>query len=245
MLALAALALLGLAETAKKRVVAMSALGVTLLGLACTFSRTGMVALGLGMLLFAIVRRHAWIYLLVLASGGAGMFLLSTIGSSSEAAGTADYRLKVLQSGIAVILQNPIFGNNNAIQEGRLNDLLQGQGIVDLVNSYIALGVEGGFVLISAFLLPPVVSLARYLHRRKRLSKDQRLIADVAASQLLGTLGALMVTSLTDKNLPYLLFTTGLLIFSVTKPRAADRRVQKQGQQPLAEALPQMAPNRP
>jgi O-antigen ligase len=210
-LAVSALALLGLLEARGGRRAIISACGVlTVCGLGFTFSRTGIVALCAGVAVFALLRRKM-LHLVALGGVlGLGAFLFSAIagvGSSSS----AEYRLKLWEAGRDVILQNPIFGNNQAVDQGDLYQLVQGQGIVDLVNSYIQLGIQGGLVLILCFLAIPVAATARYLKHRARLLAESRLLGDVVQAQLAALLAGLAFTSLTDKNLLLVTLLAGLL----------------------------------
>lgn len=240
-LASAALATFGYIGKGNRRSVAIGVLCGILMGLACTFARTGLVAFAIGMLVFAVMRRQTWIYAAMIPIAVTGYIFLNAI--SAEAAGTADYRMKLLNSGLNLILQHPLTGDNMAVREGRLDDLLQGQGIVDLVNTYIQLGVEGGLLLIICFLLPPLVALSQYLRRRRRLRESQRIMADVAASQLLGMLAALVFTSLTDKNLLYLMFTTGFLSASLAQQGARNPFRRKYSEEPGVMLIQEGSPS--
>ena len=75
------------------------------------------------------------------------------------------------------------FGYREAVAQGMLDSFIQGQGIVDLVNAYLALLVEGGLVTVIAFLL---FILSAFPHYRaiKRLQPDreQLILAQVLIS---------------------------------------------------------------
>jgi O-antigen ligase len=57
-----------------------------------------------------------------------------------------------------IILENPFFGDQNALL--RMQDLRQGQGIIDVVNSYLEILLDNGFIglfLVLSFILIAVL----------------------------------------------------------------------------------------
>jgi O-antigen ligase len=72
-------------------------------------------------------------------------FLGGTVNSD-----TIEYRSRLLTRSWDVIKQSPWFGDPLAI--AKLQDLRQGQGIVDFVNAYVELLLSNGFVGLSLFM---------------------------------------------------------------------------------------------
>jgi O-antigen ligase/polysaccharide polymerase Wzy-like membrane protein len=66
--------------------------------------------------------------------------------------GNVTYRKRLLEVSVEVILQNPFFGASDYIYSPAIQELRQGQGIIDVVNSYLAVGLGSGLVGLSLFV---------------------------------------------------------------------------------------------
>jgi O-antigen ligase len=66
--------------------------------------------------------------------------------------GNYDYRQRLLEISIDVMLSNPLFGAFDYIYSPAMQELKQGQGIIDIVNTYIAIGLSSGLVGLSLFV---------------------------------------------------------------------------------------------
>ena len=62
---------------------------------------------------------------------------------------TVEYRQKLAETSWLLILQNPIFGSRNFL--AYMEDLRQGQGIIDLVNAYATIALSYGLVGLGLF----------------------------------------------------------------------------------------------
>jgi O-antigen ligase len=76
--------------------------------------------------------------------------LLPFIGDS--ATDTISYRQALLKAAREVMAENPILGSPTYLENPKLQGLRQGQGIIDIVNSYLQIGLESGFVGLSLFV---------------------------------------------------------------------------------------------
>lgn len=65
-------------------------------------------------------------------------------------AGNVTYRQRLLEISIQIILENPLFGSSDFIYF--LEEMRQGQGIIDIVNSYLMIALKSGFIGLSLFL---------------------------------------------------------------------------------------------
>jgi len=61
-------------------------------------------------------------------------------------ASTITYRQRLVEIAIGVILQNPFFGASNYLYSPVFQELRTGSGFLDMVNSYIAIGLSSGLV---------------------------------------------------------------------------------------------------
>ena len=84
----------------------------------------------------------------VLAFTPLGEVLYSSATAESQ---NFDYRVRVFEVATGVILQSPFFGAFNALYSPAMQELRQGQGIIDIVNTYIGVGLRSGLVGMSLF----------------------------------------------------------------------------------------------
>ncbi len=94
--------------------------------------------------------------LLVSPFGSTVLDYLPFIGSVG--AENIDYRQRLLETSLLVFWQNPVFGDINFLHNPILEQMRQGQGIIDIVNVYLQValpyGVVGLFFFLAALLLP-------------------------------------------------------------------------------------------
>ncbi len=76
--------------------------------------------------------------------------LLPFVGTSS--ADTVDYRSQLIDQSWLVFKRNPWFGATNYLEAPELEVMRQGQGIIDIVNSYVGLVLPNGLVGLALFL---------------------------------------------------------------------------------------------
>jgi len=145
-------------------------LGVLLLGLISANSRGAFLGLAVGVIAWDLYnRRFGSLVLKVVAVGALYLFALfaaqfsayfaGLVGKGSDTASTADYRMQLLRRGMEEIHKHPILGQTMKAALDNLQDLRQGEGIVDLVNGYINYGLSLGY-LGMAGLAAGFVSLA-------------------------------------------------------------------------------------
>ena len=133
----------------------------------------------------------------VFARGGA---IAQILGMSAEAAGTADYRRQLAKDGLAQVLAHPWTGQPPAQLAASLSSLVQGQHIVDFVNSHLYIALIGGipalFVWSYAWLMPIVESVI--------LRKVNRGFGVLPAAMIVPAFVALTFTSIIDRNLVWM-----------------------------------------
>jgi O-antigen ligase len=111
-------------------------------------------------------------------------FLGGSIDSSN-----IDYRGRLWTRGWSIVRDNPLLGDQYAL--ARMQDLRQGQGIVDFVNGYLAELLATGFVGLTLFLLVVLGALRKVLVASKAIKlTDQRfgMAGASLASCIVGTL---------------------------------------------------------
>jgi len=167
--------------------------GLILLGgLLATISRGPMLALGilaggLVCLRFMSARRFLLLSAVFVAvaaiawSAGLGDTAVEAINNTSGLDQQADfnvvYRQELLKTSIALIQQSPWFGVPNYLDQ--MSNLKQGDGIVDLVNTYLIVTLNVGVVGLLLFMLPFLVVLHRLaasLPREPGALRQERLM---------------------------------------------------------------------
>jgi uncharacterized membrane protein YhaH (DUF805 family) len=193
----------------------MLSMGVLAAGILVTGARTGILGTGAALITLALMRRRLHIALGLLVVLVIGMTQLTAPDVDQHLADTADYRLRLLYEVPARMAGDWWIGDPQAVEPGRqLEDLRQGQGIVDLVNAYLQLFVNGGLVLLSAFAILVAFVFGSYVRFRRirETAPETKVTMTVALLQFILLLSGLTVTSLTDKNLFFLMVAAGVVV---------------------------------
>ena len=185
-------------------------LTVLIAGLVVTQSRGAWVAAIIGLLFLFAYRRQWGRAALLAATGGLAEMAVLTFaksgtlaniaGNTEEASGTVSYRKLLATQGWGQIKAHPIFGQPLDRLTDNLPDLIQGQHIVDFVNTHLFIAMSAGIPLFLVWCyiwLSPIVATWRHPSRGKY---ESDLIAAPAVI-IVPTLIALTATSLIDRNL--------------------------------------------
>lgn len=178
------------------RSLALAALGVlTALGLAATLSRSGLVVVAIGIMTFQFLRRRYLLAFLIPAISLLALVALPILGGA-DAQFSTTYRLGLI-AGVPKALSGHIWlGYREAVGLGLLDDFIQGQGIVDLVNVYLGMLVEGGIVSVGTFLLFLLSCYPQYFAiRRMQPDREQLIFAQLLISLQTALIVALALLS--------------------------------------------------
>jgi O-antigen ligase len=94
--------------------------------------------------------------------------LLPIMGRSADA--SIVYRQRLAERGWEIVLAHPIFGDQFPWPE--MEDLRQGEGIIDLVNSYLGVALAYGFSGLFCFLSFILLGLTRVYARTRELANS-------------------------------------------------------------------------
>ena len=148
--------------------------------------------------------------LLVTDFGATVVNLLPFIGS--EYSGNVSYRQNLFFVGIEQINENPLFGSTNYLQSPRMQELIQGEGIIDLVNTYIQIGLNYGYIGIGLFcaiilgLIRSMMSLRKQLERKNLLGLKEQGVVLISVCVLIATVIA-TVSSVGNKQLTAIMWS--------------------------------------
>lgn len=82
-------------------------------------------------------------------------------GSEKSDLASIEYRRELLDTSLALVKQSPWLGVPN--YAAQMQNLVQGEGIIDVVNSYIAIMLDAGLVGLTLYLLPFLIVLNRLI----------------------------------------------------------------------------------
>ena len=155
----------------KNKLSQVMALSVLFLGASATQSR--------GAILGTAVVLAAWAFVADKSKRVSRLTIGSTVGAlvyltvryqnifsqqPGDASSTVDYRYSLFSRGTALIAESPAVGYQYGDLLIRMSDMKQGEGIVDVVNSYLYFGLLlgiPGFIAFIAYLYWPVLSTLR------------------------------------------------------------------------------------
>ncbi len=134
----------------------------------------------------------------VLPGGEKVINLLPFIGTTEK--GSIDYRQQLITNSMIVIERNPWFGSVNYLEAPEMEAMRQGQGIIDIVNSYIQIALETGFVGLGLFVSFFALILLG-IYRAMRSIRDKNSEERLLGRALLATLLAILVIIFTVSNI--------------------------------------------
>lgn len=167
------------------------ALAVILVGLIAPNSRNALIGVVIGLLLFDFYRQKwggvfvklgigAMCYLLLLTAAQFWPYAANLLGKSDETHSSNEYRVLLFRRGMEEIHKHPILGTTMKQALQNLQDIQQGQHIIDLVNGYITYGLTLGYPGMVGLLVVFVSLCLAMLAARRQLSSNGEL-RDIAA----------------------------------------------------------------
>ena len=111
---------------------------------------------------------------------------------------TIIYRQRLLSRGWQIIQQNPWFGSQEALL--KMEDLRQGEGIIDLMNGYIAVLLGNGFVGLFVFLCIIFIGLMKSWNASRSVVNVDQDLHFLGASLISCILGSLLMMAVGGSN---------------------------------------------
>jgi O-Antigen ligase len=127
--------------------------------------------------------------LLILPQGQKFIDLLPFVGTVDP--GSVSYRTQLLDRAMIVFWQNPIFGSLQYLNNPALEEMRQGQGIIDIVNAYVGVALAFGSIGLVLFVAPSAYALWASWTTSRRLAKldpDAEAAGRALAMSMLGVL---------------------------------------------------------
>ncbi|WP_118857255.1 O-antigen ligase family protein [Sphingomonas mesophila] len=168
----------------RSRMAYWAIIGLIGFGLQAPQSRGGWLGAAVAIVAMMVFRlRRAGAISLSLAVLGVGALvysLLSRGGTGSASDGSVDYRAQLWRRGLEEFRERPLLGDSYRDVVAQMSDLIQGEGIVDFVNSYLYFALLVGSVGLVMFVAFFVIPSARIWLARQNLERGS-LELDAAA----------------------------------------------------------------
>jgi O-antigen ligase len=97
--------------------------------------------------------------------------VLPFIGSTR--ADTVEYRDQLFDMALIVIKRNPLLGSSSYLETPEMISMTQGQGIIDIVNSYLGIALPYGITGLTLFVAILVTLLFKTYQSYKRLPNEE------------------------------------------------------------------------
>lgn len=126
-----------------------------------------------------------------LLASPAGDSIIRVLPFVGEEDHTVTYRQQLVQVSLELMLDNPFFGAYDYIYSPAMQDLRQGQGIVDVVNTYVAIGLGSGLIglgLFAGFFLVIALAVFRAMRRLTDRESETYLIGQALFTAIFGIL---------------------------------------------------------
>jgi len=215
--------------------------GLAIIGLLVAQSRGADLALLFGVFVLLMVRRR-YILAAGIAAGGTLIVTLlillassipkvaAFLGADRGYGSDGDYRQTLLRRGLQEGMRHPFFGDDKLRVVSRMADVVQGEGIVDFVNTYLMIFLNSGFVGLGLVVALLAAITWKIWPSRKTEKQDryfislQMFLAGALAAELL----ALLFTSFYERN-PYwlMMIFAGCRVLRVSARSAGKSETQK------------------
>lgn len=139
--------------------------------------------------------------MLALPGGEKILDMLPFFGSVDK--GTIEYRERLIDNALIVIAENPWFGSPDYLKTEQMEEMRQGEGIIDIVNTYFGIALNMGIVGLALFLFFFVAVLGK-VYRAMRLLPNKELVEYRLGQALLATLVGIMVTIATVSSITFI-----------------------------------------
>ena len=116
--------------------------------------------------------------------------LLPFIGQSHD--GTISYRQELFEQSWIVIQRHPFLGSDTYLETPEMQSLIQGQGIIDIVNSYLRIALDSGFIGMGLFMLFFFGLLFKLYRAQRKIPRSEPEIHLFAIS-LIATLVSILI----------------------------------------------------
>ena len=122
--------------------------------------------------------------------------LLPFVGTVEQ--DNVSYRSLLLEVSLQVMMENLYLGSDTFLQTPAMQVLMQGQGMIDLVNTYLVIGLSNGVIglaLFSSFFVAVIASIFKAMRSVSDRGSENYLLGRALLSTLLGILVIIFTVS--------------------------------------------------
>ncbi|KAA9388584.1 O-antigen ligase [Neorhizobium galegae] len=146
--------------------------------------------------------------------------LLPFVGSADKSSET--YRSSLFENSLVVIQRYPLFGSDSFLKEPEMQTMIQGQGIIDIVNTYLQIALYYGLIGLFIFVLYFSVISAKL--SIKSFGEDLGSLNYKAVLGLLVAMLLVIVTTSSVSVIPYIYWTFSAMGAAILAPNFAGSR---------------------
>lgn len=133
-------------------------------------------------------------FLLVTETGRGLLSFIPFVGNDEHSADTVSYRADLLDAGLEVMGRQFLFGSPSYLDEPEMQAMVQGQGIIDMVNSYLSFALLYGVVAAALWMAIIAFVSLRTLLMARRLDDEADGAMRVMGGALFAALSGYAVT---------------------------------------------------
>lgn len=114
-------------------------------------------------------------FMLIIIPGGEKILAFLPFIGQKDTTGNVSYREILFSAATAVIQKYPLFGSTTYLSEPELEALRQGQGIIDIVNTYLQIALDAGLIGVGLFLgvfFSILIGIRRAMKKVKRREEE-------------------------------------------------------------------------
>lgn len=192
------------------RFASLAGLALLTVGLAASLSRGPWVGAAMLLAVFTLTGQKPARRLLVLVTISLSLFgvlsilpggqtiidLLPWIGNTER--GGIEYRERVLDGSLIAIMRNPLFGAADFFKYPEMQALIQGEGIIDIVNTYMLIALRYGLVVMGLFIgffLLVAWGVFRHMRGLPENEEESKLLGRAILACLIGILATILTVS--------------------------------------------------
>jgi O-antigen ligase len=195
----------------KFRMLGFAIISAALLATAARGPWVGAVAVGVVLLLTGQKRASRAMQLIVAVTVMVGLLMMTTWGSEFLSylpfVGTTEsesviYRQRLFDVSVQVIALNPVFGSFDYLRNPLMMQMVQGEGIIDLVNSYLGIALTYGLLGLTLFSGVFITGGYRVLKTMKLTNPGDEL--NTLARAILAALIGVLITIATASSVSFI-----------------------------------------
>lgn len=137
------------------------------------------------------------------------------------------YRKRLLELGSEVIMSKPIFGST--VLDPRMEELRQGEGIVDIVNTYIYIGLESGLIALLVFMFAIFGALSKLYDSMKHFEGEHMAFAVFSFASLFILAFNIATTSAFGWTLPWIWVCIAISSNLIARSEHAKKQKNRRG----------------